>query len=228
MPEAVTLLKELPEFGPMSAPSVHLALAIAAAKLNVDSHYKPWMRVLPDAVPSWLHTQEDQARSSIMAHPELSDLADDFVAEVTAAQLMFERQYEELNFHAAMCVLATNYAEDAKSETTQKELFAWAMAIVCSRAQSVGDNHGDPMAMYPLLDMANCPDEGKSTAEHFNLPQPSSAEERACRDEWYRQAGVVDSQGLDEDRLIFQELWSLSNSRTLPLTPTQTLLLPRL
>merc|ERR1711971_89907 len=80
------------------------------------------------------------------------------------------------------------------------------MAMVCSRSQSVGDHHDDPVALYPLLDMANCPDSRQANASHYNLPHPGSAQERACRYSWYQQAGVTEQEDLDEDRLVFQAL----------------------
>ena len=63
----------------------------------------------------------------------------------------------------------------------------------------------DPIAFYPLLDMANCPDNNHPNAAHYNLPIPSNEQEQACRDSWYRQAGV-DEDHLSQDMLVFQAL----------------------
>ena len=50
--DSVSLLKPLPEFGPMAPQSVHLALALTAARLDADSPFAPWMQVLPASVPT--------------------------------------------------------------------------------------------------------------------------------------------------------------------------------
>jgi len=88
-----------------------------------------------------------------------------------------------------------------------EELFGWALSMVCSRGQSMGDGRDAACGFYPLLDMANCsdyPDPDNSNAEHFNLPQPQSQPERDMRDAWYRQAGVGGDEDMEEDRLLLQ------------------------
>lgn len=216
---ATAQLHRLPAFGALERGSVELALALCSERLAAEgSAWSPWIDMLPRRVPGWLTVQREEAEA-MLAGPRLEAHLNETWLEIERAREGYESIYEACGIRKSVATLYGHYnplcASAGDSLPTQlpavreEELFAWALSIVCSRGQTMGDGPDAACGMYPFLDMINCPDDlyrGGPNAEHFNLPVPHTPQERAMRDDWYRQAGVVEPQGLAQERILLQAL----------------------
>jgi hypothetical protein len=97
---------------------VELALALCAARMDADSSWAPWMDVLPERIPSWLHLTPEaplpslstpcltlalltvnllplqEAQQACATRPSLEPKLPSFLAEVETARSRYQTLYQ--------------------------------------------------------------------------------------------------------------------------------------